>query len=226
MKVNSNTVLVGNKVVLVPYRPEHVPKYHTWMQDEELRELTASEPLSLEEEFEMQRKWQQDEDKLTFIVCAQAPEPIEPGSTVTPDDSRVSALQMIGDVNIFLHGLPPHLRGPPNADEEEEEFHAEAEIMIAEREYRRRGSALEALQLMLGYATASSNSQGFICPNPTSLQLQNDFQGSPLPVPPTSLLVRISESNAPSIRLFEKLGFRITKRVEVFEEVEMRWETG
>jgi L-amino acid N-acyltransferase YncA len=27
----------------------------------------------------------------------------------------------------------------------------------------------------------------------------------------------------PSIRLFEKLGFRITKRVEVFGEVEMRW---
>lgn len=69
---------------------------------------------------------------------------------------------------------------------------------------------------MLGYVTASSYDH-FLCESPPALQ------GSPLPIPPTTLLARISESNVPSIRLFEKLGFRITKRVEVFGEVEMRW---
>jgi hypothetical protein len=73
---------------------------------------------------------------------------------------------------------------------------------------------------MLGYATASLSGH-FLCHNPSSVQ--DSLKGSPLPVAPTSLLARISESNAPSIRLFEKLGFHITKRVEVFGEVEMRW---
>lgn len=31
-----------------------IQKYNQWMQSPELRELTASEPLTLEEEYEMQ----------------------------------------------------------------------------------------------------------------------------------------------------------------------------
>lgn len=46
---------------------------------------------------------------------------------------------------------------------------------------------------------------------------------SPLPVPQERLVVRIGEKNEPSVRLFEKLGFAITKRVAVFEEIEMRF---
>lgn len=38
-------------------------------------------------------------------------------------------------------------------------------------------------------------------------------------------MARIGEKNEPSIRLFEKLGFAVTKRVAVFEEVEMRYQT-
>lgn len=34
-------------VVLVPYLKSMVPTYNTWMQDQELLDLTGSEPLTL-----------------------------------------------------------------------------------------------------------------------------------------------------------------------------------
>ncbi|XP_054715955.1 N-acetyltransferase 9-like protein isoform X2 [Uloborus diversus] len=68
MKINSCTKIIGSKIVLIPYREHHVPKYHLWMQDKELLDLTASERLSLEEEYAMQKSWFEEEDKCTFIV--------------------------------------------------------------------------------------------------------------------------------------------------------------
>ncbi|XP_039765835.1 N-acetyltransferase 9 isoform X2 [Pararge aegeria] len=73
MRINSNTLINGLNVVLVPYRDYHVPKYHEWMKSEELQKLTASEPLTLDEEYKMQKSWRDDEDK-----------------------------SMIGDTNIFI----------------------------------------------------------------------------------------------------------------------------
>lgn len=37
------------------------------MKNEELLELTASEPLNLDEEYEMQRSWYEDNDSKYFI---------------------------------------------------------------------------------------------------------------------------------------------------------------
>ena len=41
------------------------------MENEEIRELTASLPLSLNEEYEMQQTWQNDKDKCTFIILSR-----------------------------------------------------------------------------------------------------------------------------------------------------------
>ena len=77
MRLNESLLLQGPLARLVPYRPEHVPQYHAWMQDPALLELTCSEPLSLEEERANQISWCEDELKLTFIVCAAPPgEPV------------------------------------------------------------------------------------------------------------------------------------------------------
>ncbi|PPQ73953.1 hypothetical protein CVT24_012542 [Panaeolus cyanescens] len=229
------------------------------MLSEELRTLTASEPLSLGEEYEMQSqytpifsKWQNDPDKLTFIILARKASPLSTSSaqtdsldateslTIRPNDPRLQQYQMIGDVNIFLSGpipiqgsdqtIPQETTDKKNengAEEEkeddEEEFHAEAEIMIAEPSFRRKGFAVEALQLMLGYATGQPDA--FVVPGQDSAFTPNaSLPPSPLNIPPSSLLVKIGDTNHASIKLFQKLGFEIVKRVEVFQEVEMRWQ--
>lgn len=37
-------------------------RYHQWMSDPVLQQLTASEPLTLDQEYEMQETWRHDED--------------------------------------------------------------------------------------------------------------------------------------------------------------------
>lgn len=39
------------------------------MKSEELQTLTASEPLTLEQEYEMQRSWREDEDSMNIDDC-------------------------------------------------------------------------------------------------------------------------------------------------------------
>ncbi|XP_020595202.1 N-acetyltransferase 9-like protein [Phalaenopsis equestris] len=60
--------LEGKKAILVPYMWEHVPKYHEWMKDPALLLATGSEPLTLDQEYDMHLSWTKDPNKHTFIV--------------------------------------------------------------------------------------------------------------------------------------------------------------
>ncbi|MBN3315520.1 NAT9 acetyltransferase, partial [Atractosteus spatula] len=129
MRINEDTLLEGQNVVLVPYNENHVPRYHQWMSSSELQKLTASEPLTLEQEYDMQRSWREDDDKCTFIILDKQ----RWASPSVPEEDC-----MVGDVNIFL------------TDPEDPSL-GEFEIMIAEPSYRGRGFGKEVTRMMMCY---------------------------------------------------------------------------
>ncbi|KAK7316527.1 hypothetical protein RJT34_00060 [Clitoria ternatea] len=125
--------LEGEKVILVPYLEAHVPNYHQWMQDPSLLQATASDPLTLHQEYQMQLSWSQDPNKETFIV-------LDKDLLLGPFSHGQPHLEaMVGDVNIFMNDLDnPHM--------------AEIEIMIAEPKSRRKGLAKESVLMMMAFA--------------------------------------------------------------------------
>ncbi|GMN27802.1 hypothetical protein TIFTF001_001814 [Ficus carica] len=134
--------LEGEKVILVPYMAEHVPKYHEWMREPALLQATGSEPLSLDEEYQMQLSWNQDLFKRTFIVLDKR---FVVGEFVH-GDPHVEA--MVGDVNIYMN------------DPDDPQM-AEIEIMIAESKCRGMGLGKESVLMMMAFAVKNVGIQVF-----------------------------------------------------------------
>ncbi|KAH0542234.1 hypothetical protein FGG08_003356 [Glutinoglossum americanum] len=182
-----------SKTLLVPYCEHHVSTYHRWMQDQELQNLTASEPLTLEEEHTMQRSWQTDRDKLTFIICLHSAA------------SRETGEDMIGDVNLFLTN-----GGGRDGDEG---VVGEVELMIAEEDMRGKGLGRAGLLAFLKFVTEHLEE--------ILKEFQGGEKGEEEGL--EYMRVRISEGNIKSIRLFESLGFqKIREEPNFFGEVELR----
>ena len=191
MKLNARTCIVGERVVLVPYKRHHVATYNAWMSSEEVRELTASEPLSLDDEYAMRDSWEVDDDKLTFIVLRRDTyDTALLAASATAPSRRVAeceVLAMVGDVNAFIY-----------EDEEDASLHfAEMEVMIADKANRGHGFGLEAVYLLINYCAQRL---------PASLKL-------------TRFVAKIGEQNAASIGMFKKLGFVQYDHIAVFKLV-------
>ncbi|XP_055379832.1 alpha/beta-tubulin-N-acetyltransferase 9 isoform X2 [Condylostylus longicornis] len=146
--------------------------YHNWMKSAELQILTASEPLSLEEEYAMQKSWRNDEDKCTFLILSKE----------TFDTTNDELKSLIGDTNLFLQ-----------YEDDQNEKVAECEIMIAEKEYRRKKLGWESMLLMLKYGQCILNLNKFVA--------------------------KINENNENSIYMFKKMNFNEISRSEIFHEV-------
>ena len=102
MRLNYESCIVGSRCVLVPYRPCHVSKYHEWMKQPFLLEMTGSEPLSLKQEVEMLQSWRDDDTKCTFIVLAKDKCLFLEHVSDDADFCQRNVHAMNGDVNLFF----------------------------------------------------------------------------------------------------------------------------
>lgn len=192
------------------------------MQDADLQAATASEPLSMTEEYDMQRSWRTDNDKLTFIVCQPREGPETASQTVQGGQDDRSE-RMIGDINLFLFE-------PEDDDEDEDDSGEQApdstkspnaligeiELMIARKDLHRQGYGRAALLSFTAYILD------------TWAQIAAEYSSSAGDQPPKSLQylrVKIDQSNARSIALFQSIGFVQTAAgANYFGEVELRWQ--
>ena len=202
MKTNYCTVLEASKVLLVPYRREHVERYHDFMKDPYLLEMTGSEPLTFEEEIEMQQTWRDDDDKCTFILLRNdklEETLIDSFGQAFPDDLRnqegIPKLSssfigknipaMIGDANLFFH----------KHEEDEDVKCAELDIMIADNLSRRKGFGRQAVAALMIYAYHKLKVRRFY--------------------------VKIKSNNNASRKLFESMDFVERSFIECFQEYEL-----
>jgi len=188
------------------------------MKDPALLEATGSEPLSYEEEMEMQKDWHLDEKKCTFIVHAREAcrgiieEQSETTETENAEPFRVedNLDAMIGDVNLFLSEIDDEDESEtdetstiPEAKIEAEQevtstkplMQAEIDIMIARKGYQGKGLGRAATCSMLQYGATKLGIHRFFC--------------------------RINEDNVSSIRLFKSIGFEQCGYAACFKQVEM-----
>jgi RimJ/RimL family protein N-acetyltransferase len=180
------------------------------MQDPSILEATGSEPLSMEEEIEMQKSWLDDPKKCTFIVLAKErchrfdehgsiKEVIEDFKELFVEDHLDA---MVGDVNLFLSDIDDdddedeeQVDRPQKEPQKKPQLQAEIDIMIAEKEYQKKGLGRAATSSMLLYGAAKLGVHRFFC--------------------------KINEDNVASIRLFESLGFVQCDYAACFKQVEL-----
>ena len=229
MKVNEHLALSTENILLVPYSAHHVPTYHAWMQDPDLQTATASEPLTLPEEYDMQRSWRLDHDKLTFIICLPLDNPNHDGQSLSQSltglDNQPGS--MIGDINLFLFPFEPEeADDDPTTDDgtssQTDEVVGEIELMIARRDLHRKGYGRAALLTFLAYIFSTWPAIFSEYLQAAAMKATTDSM-STLLKGLRYLRVKIQESNVGSIALFENVGFvRLGEGANYFGEVELR----
>ncbi|KAI1338986.1 acetyltransferase domain-containing protein [Xylariaceae sp. FL0016] len=232
MRLNEHTAVSASNVLLVPYDARHVLKYHEWMSDPAIREATASDELTLEEEFENQQSWRTSHDKLTFIICTPA-DGHDHRELASVKDGRVFAGhvdtpdRMVGDINLFLtpweddedqveaidetHSNPTDGTLQGACDHASSYCSAEIDIMIADKANRRRGLGRAAVATFLRFI------RGNIDMILREYGSTEEKPGMGL----KNLVVKIHAENEGSIALFKGLGFQQKGEINYFGEIQM-----
>lgn len=175
------------------------------------------------EEYDMQRSWRTDNDKLTFIVCeSREPESV---SQIVRGRQYDRPEHMIGDINLFLFE-------PEDEDDGEDEdgsgvqasnstktpnaLVGEIELMIARKDLHRQGYGRASLLSFTAYILDTWTQIAAEYSSNAGDQSTRSLQ---------YLRVRINQSNEQSIALFQSIGFVQTAAgANYFGEVELRWQ--
>ncbi|KAF3056568.1 N-acetyltransferase 9-like protein [Daldinia childiae] len=219
MRLNENIALTAistSKVLLVPYDAHHVQQYHRWMEDPSIREATASERLSLDEEYENQASWRESRDKLTFIVCAPLLRDDDVSSTDEIGEVVMAGVgdavdRMVGDVNLFLSVWDGDEEGQEQGHKEAKTYYtAEIDIMIADPKFRRMGLGRAAVATFLYFVRRRLD--GILAEYTGSLDSKPVLK---------DVVAKINADNKASIVLFQALGFKQRGEANYFGEIEM-----
>jgi RimJ/RimL family protein N-acetyltransferase len=158
--------------------------------------------LNLQEEHDNQCSWREDNDKLTFIICFKDSAASSVSENATDPNLEASYARrqpeddkdlMMGDINLFLKEIESESETGSAGD-----VTGEINLMIAEPSARGKGHGIEALKTFLWYIVEyrSKILEEFA--------QEKHFRVHNL----VSLEAKIGKNNAPSIKLFEKLGFK------------------
>lgn len=198
--------------------------------------MTASEPLSIEEEHANQRSWRESRDKLTFIVCTPLPTRKDGGQYSASGNAPVRAGiddaedKMVGDVNLFIHRLDSFVDEQATALSKVEgggtttsgergggkrkkitSIAAEIDVMIASPSNRGKGIGKATVSTFLGYVMR--NLEGIIAEYSGACAAE-DFRLE-------EFIAKIHASNVSSHALFKSLGFVQRGDTNYFGELEM-----
>lgn len=239
MKINESTKLLGNKIILVPYKIHHVQKYHNWMKSKELLEKTASLPLSLEEEYKMQESWWQDEDKCTFIILCKDEKILDKASrritnvhngdviaTNTVENEQMpnpngeylklntdEKLNTEGNVN-KENSLIANVNSDHSTETEIIDRHNEIKSMVGDVNlFFNNSEEPHAAELEIMIAESEYRRRGM---GKEAVKMMMHYGYHKLNA--NHFAVRIGENNTESVSLFKKLGFFETDYSEVFKE--------
>ncbi|KZT58529.1 hypothetical protein CALCODRAFT_494803 [Calocera cornea HHB12733] len=137
MQLNAQTAVIGQGVIFIPYRREHVKLYRSWLSRIEGGSVDV---INIEEEYNVPDAWENSEDTCVFVVLAIPRN--RPDGDFT--DEEIKGLPSIGVVQLFLGSGD---RGRM----------AEVMIFIGETEYIKAGYDYDALGLLLSYASSSES---------------------------------------------------------------------